>query len=62
MDQTTQIQHFCNDLDKLIDRYASEFDLPYAAIVGSLQMKSYLLCQEALDSHNQDSDMEDDDE
>lgn len=60
MDQTTQIQHFCNDLDKLIDRYASEFDLPYAAIVGSLQMKSYLLCQDAQNGHQ--SDMEDDDD
>lgn len=58
MDQTTQIQHFCNDLDKLIDRYASEFDLNYASIIGALQMKTHLLCQEALDSHNQDSDKE----
>lgn len=62
MDQTTQIQHFCNDLDALIDRYAANFDLNYASIIGALQMKSYLLYHEALDSHNQDSDMEDDDE
>lgn len=62
MPPKTQIQHFCNDLDKLIDRYASEFDINYASIIGALQMKSYLLYHEALDSHNQDSDMEDDDE
>lgn len=62
MDQTTQIQAFCNDLDALIDRYAANFDLNYASIIGALQMKSYLLYHEALDSHNQDSDMEDDDE
>ena len=57
MDQTTQIQHFCNDLDKLIDRYASEFDLNYASIIGALQMKSYLLCQEALDSNPNPDDL-----
>lgn len=62
MPPKTQIQHFCNDLDALIDRYASEFDLNYASIIGALQMKTHLLCQEALDSRNQDSDMEDDDE
>lgn len=56
MDQTTQIQAFCNDLDKLIDRYASEFDLNYASIIGALQMKSHLLCQEALDNNQNPDD------
>lgn len=47
MDHTEQIMRFSNDLDALVDRYADEYDLPYASIVGSLQMKIHLLCVEA---------------
>lgn len=54
MPPATQLQHFCNDLDALIDRYASEYDLSYASMIGALEMKSHLLCQEALDNHNDD--------
>jgi hypothetical protein len=59
MTPATQLQHFCNDLDNLIDRYASEFDLNYASIIGALQIKSHLLCQEA---QNNNSDIEENDE
>lgn len=47
MTDKEQIQHLSDDVDKLIERYRSEYDLPYAAVVGVLQMKAWLLCQEA---------------
>lgn len=37
MDSTEQIDAFAEDLAKLLARYADEFDLSYAAIVGVLQ-------------------------
>lgn len=46
-DAPNQIQHFSDDLDRLIDRYREEYDLSYAAVVGSLHMKIHLLCSEA---------------
>ena len=47
MTEGQQINHFANDLDNLVERYAKEYDLTYAAMVGVLQMKSHLLCSEA---------------
>jgi len=35
------------ELDKLVDRYRSEYEMSYAAVVGVLQMKIHLLCDEA---------------
>ncbi|HEX2898832.1 MAG TPA: hypothetical protein VHS96_03835 [Bacteroidia bacterium] len=47
MTQSEQVAHFSHDLDALVDRYADEYDLDYASIVGILQMKQWLLCHEA---------------
>ena len=47
MTDKEQITHFANDIDNLVDRYRSEYDMTYAAIVGVLQMKSHLLIVEA---------------
>lgn len=54
MNDKQQTQAFADDLDKLCARYYREFDLSYAQAVGVLQMKSWLLCQEAseLDEEN----------
>lgn len=49
MDDKQQIFAFADDLDRLVDRYRSEFDLTYAAVVGILFMKAQLLCGEAGD-------------
>lgn len=38
MDLSEQIDAFSEDLEKLLDRYANEFDLPYSVIIGTLQM------------------------
>ena len=47
MNEKDQLQAFADDLDKLVNRYRDEFDLTYGAVVGALQMKSWLLCSEA---------------
>lgn len=47
MDANDQTFHFADELDKLVDRFREEYDLSYAAIVGSLHMKAHLLCEEA---------------
>jgi hypothetical protein len=47
MNDREQLQHFADELDKLVDRYREEYEISFGAIIDALQMKSYLLCQEA---------------
>lgn len=47
MDQEQQIEAFEDDLDRLIQRYADEFDLTFAAAIGVMQMKIHRLCADA---------------
>jgi hypothetical protein len=42
-----QIFQFGDELDRLVNRFRAEYDLSYAAIVGTLHMKAHLLCAEA---------------
>ena len=49
MRQAEQIAHFEKDLNALLDRFRSEYDLPYAAVVGVLHMTAFKLCQEAME-------------
>lgn len=50
MTEREQIIHFSNDLDKLVDRYRSEYELTYASTIGALQMKIHTLIQDAINS------------
>ncbi len=50
MDQKEQQVAFSNELESLIDRFRSEYDLTYASIVGVLQITAYLLCRESEDN------------
>ncbi len=47
MSEKDQTDHFAGDIDGLVDRYRSEYEMTYASIVGVLQMKIWLLCAEA---------------
>ena len=47
MTDKDQTDHFANEVDNIVERYRSEYDMSYAAAVGVLQMKIYLLCDEA---------------
>lgn len=47
MTEKDKIDHFADDLDRLVDRYRKEYDMSYASVVGTLQMKINMLCAEA---------------
>lgn len=47
MTDKEQTDAFSDDLDKLVERYRHEFEISYAQVVGTLQMKIHLLCNEA---------------
>lgn len=47
MTDKEQTDAFADDLDNLVERYRQEFDMSYAQVVGVLQMKLWLLCDEA---------------
>lgn len=49
MSEKEQIDHFANELDSLVNRFRTEYEMTYASIVGTLQMKAHLLCVEAED-------------
>jgi len=38
MNQSEQISAFSNDLEALIERYGSEFDLTYASVLGVIEL------------------------
>jgi len=44
-----QVEQFADEIDRLVDRVRSEYDLSYASVVGILFMKAQLLCLEAHD-------------
>ena len=54
MNHKQQLAHFSNDLDTLVNRYRSEYDLTYGAIVGALEFKKWILCQEAQNSQEEE--------
>ncbi len=47
MSESEQIKHFGDEIDKLVDRFRREYDITYAAVVGTLFMKAHLICNEA---------------
>lgn len=46
MTEKEQIDLLADRIDNLVDDFRSEFDLTYASVVGVLQMKIQLLCNE----------------
>lgn len=55
MTDREQIDHFAHELDKLIDRFRLEYHIPYAAVVGTLQIKIHALCDEGLRDENKEA-------
>jgi hypothetical protein len=53
MTEKEQIDHFANELDNLVNRFRTEYEMTYASIVGILQMKIHLLCGEAEDREDE---------
>lgn len=55
VDQRTQIEHFANELDKLVDRFCDEYSMPYASVVGVLAFKTNLLMKD-WEASNEDAE------
>lgn len=47
MSEQEQIAHFDKELGRLVDRFAVEYEMTYAAVVGCLFMKAHVLCDQA---------------
>lgn len=48
MTHSDQINAFKADIEKVVDRYRAEFDLPYASAIGVLASVQHELAAEAL--------------
>jgi hypothetical protein len=46
MKEKDQIRHLNNELEKLLDRFAKEYDMSYASVVGVLMIKASALARE----------------
>lgn len=47
MSAKQNVAHLTAELNKLIDRFRSEYEMTYAEVVGTLQVKCWELCKEA---------------
>lgn len=47
MEEKEQIEHLADELDSLIERYAQEYDLSYASVIGVLEFKKHNLMVQA---------------
>jgi hypothetical protein len=54
-DQITELQ---NKIDKLIDTYIAEFDLPLASMIGILQVKIHELIENSMTYEDEDEEDE----
>ena len=57
-----QLECFCTDIEKLVDRYQEEFDLDDATLIGGLQMYSCLMLLQAMGYLLEDDEEEDEED
>jgi hypothetical protein len=62
MKESKQIELFTDELDKLTDRYASEFDLTVASMVGVFQVKIHELIYSAMATDDEEEEEDDEEE
>lgn len=53
MSEKEQTYAFGHELDNLVDRFRSEFEMTYAAIIGTLIMKANLLTNESVEEEEE---------
>ena len=61
MSQFEQQEAFQRDLNMLVDRYGSEFDMTYASIVGVLELQKLEIASYLFNSTDSDDDDDEDD-
>lgn len=49
MSERDQIAQLETEIDKLVDRFRAEYDITYAATIGTLQLKIHRLSCEAVE-------------
>lgn len=54
MTEREQIEHFADELDKLVQRFRGEYELTYASITGCLNMKIFTLHREVEKMHEEE--------
>ena len=54
MTDIEQIDHFSNELDRLIDRFRMEYEISYAAVIGTLHIKATTLVIDAAEEREDD--------
>jgi len=59
MDDKEQINHFSNDLWKLIDRYRQEYEVSTAGVIGTLQIAIHFILAEHHNSLSENGDPDD---
>ncbi len=63
MKESKQIEMFQEDLDKLVERYSSEFDLTLASMIGVLEVKIHEIIKNTIDqSEDEEEEVEEEDE
>jgi hypothetical protein len=62
MDEKDQIGHFDDDLQRLLDKYADEFEMSLASQVGTLMCKIYQIIAASHEDDDDDLEVELDDE
>jgi len=62
MKESKQIELFSDELDKLTERYMSEFDLTVASMVGVFEVKIHELIYAVLTSEDEGDEEEDEEE
>ena len=53
MSEQEQTYAFGHELDNLIDRFRSEFEMTYASIIGTLIIKANLLTNESTEEESE---------
>lgn len=51
-----QCSAFVGDINRVIDRYRAEFNIPVAAVIGSLEMVKLEIFTEAMKQEEQDEE------
>ena len=50
-----QTEAFCNELEALLDRFADEFDLSNATVIGVLHLQTARITAEALEDDDEEN-------
>jgi hypothetical protein len=62
MDESTQAGLLGAEIDRVIERFRSEFDMTYMSVIGVLETKKHLLIREAIEIAEEQAEEQDEGE